>query len=51
MQIPAEEVGRQAVELLMRKLDGTEVPDATLLPPVLTDRASTASPALDPTDR
>lgn len=41
--IPAEEVGRRAVELLMAKLDGTEVPAATLLPPRLVERASTAA--------
>ncbi|QFQ97830.1 LacI family transcriptional regulator [Streptomyces phaeolivaceus] len=40
--IPAAEVGEQAVALLMRKLNGTPVPDATLLPPRLTVRASTA---------
>ncbi|MFI0443855.1 LacI family DNA-binding transcriptional regulator [Actinomadura sp. 6N118] len=40
--IPAEEVGRRSVELLMAKLDGAEVPPATLLPPRLTARASTA---------
>lgn len=40
--IPAEEVGRQAVSLLMRKLDGYPVPDATLLRPALTVRDSTA---------
>ena len=40
--IPAEEVGRQAVELLMAKLDGRQVPEATLLAPRLTARASTA---------
>lgn len=39
--VPAEEVGRQAVALLMRKLDGSPVPDATLLDPQLTVRAST----------
>ena len=39
--IPAEEVGRQAVSLLMRKLDGYPVPDATLLRPTLTVRHST----------
>jgi len=43
--VPAEEVGAKAVELLMRKLDGGQVPEATLLPPRLTRRASTASPA------
>ncbi|WP_407952065.1 LacI family DNA-binding transcriptional regulator [Plantactinospora sonchi] len=42
--IPAEEVGRQAVTLLMRKLAGEPVPDATLLDPRLTVRASTAPP-------
>lgn len=39
--IPADEVGRQAVGLLMAKLDGEPVPGATLLPPHLTVRAST----------
>ncbi|MEV0732519.1 LacI family DNA-binding transcriptional regulator [Polymorphospora sp. NPDC050346] len=41
--IPAEEVGRNAVSLLMRKLAGTAVPDATLLAPALTARSSTAA--------
>ncbi len=43
--IPAEEVGRHAVTLLMQKLsdqDRASVPDATLLAPRLTVRASTA---------
>ncbi|MEU8121437.1 LacI family DNA-binding transcriptional regulator [Spirillospora sp. NPDC049024] len=40
--IPAEEVGGRAVELLMSKLDGAPVPAATLLPPTLTRRASSA---------
>jgi DNA-binding LacI/PurR family transcriptional regulator len=40
--IPAEEVGRWAVDLLMAKLADHEVPDATLLAPLLTRRASTA---------
>ncbi|MFI1353441.1 LacI family DNA-binding transcriptional regulator [Streptomyces sp. NPDC020898] len=40
--IPSAEVGARAVELLMKKLDGTgQVPEATLLPPRLTERAST----------
>lgn len=39
--IPAEEVGRQAVSLLMRKVQGDAVPAATLLDPRLTVRAST----------
>ena len=41
--IPAEEVGRRAVDLLMGKLAEREVPDATLLAPRLTPRASTAA--------
>ncbi|MBC6461544.1 LacI family DNA-binding transcriptional regulator [Actinomadura sp. HBU206391] len=43
--IPAEEVGYRAVELLMEKLEGNDVPAATLLPPRLTRRASTAARA------
>ncbi|MER6828301.1 LacI family DNA-binding transcriptional regulator [Streptosporangium sp. NPDC000563] len=39
--IPAEEVGRQAVRLLMEKLEGRAVPDGTLLQPRLTVRDST----------
>ncbi|MFF3440398.1 LacI family DNA-binding transcriptional regulator [Streptosporangium sp. NPDC002721] len=39
--IPAEEVGRQAVRLLMEKLEGRAVPDGTLLQPRLTIRDST----------
>jgi DNA-binding LacI/PurR family transcriptional regulator len=38
--VPADEVGRRAVELLMAKLAGEDVPAATLLPPRLTPRAS-----------
>jgi DNA-binding LacI/PurR family transcriptional regulator len=44
VQIPAQEVGRLAVELLLARLNGTDVAAATLLPPDLTDRASTAPP-------
>ncbi|MFF3332176.1 LacI family DNA-binding transcriptional regulator [Streptomyces sp. NPDC002888] len=40
--LPSAEVGERAVELLMRKLGGDDVPEATLLPPRLTERASTA---------
>jgi DNA-binding LacI/PurR family transcriptional regulator len=40
--IPSAEVGTRAVELLMKKLGGANVPEATLLPPRLTERASTA---------
>jgi DNA-binding LacI/PurR family transcriptional regulator len=43
--IPAEEVGTQAVALLMRKLDGEAVPEASLLAPRLTVRASTSAVA------
>ncbi|MEU1532694.1 LacI family DNA-binding transcriptional regulator [Streptomyces fagopyri] len=46
--IPSAEVGARAVELLMRKLGGTDVPESTLLTPRLTDRASTAPRTLDP---
>ncbi|HEX2316915.1 MAG TPA: LacI family DNA-binding transcriptional regulator [Thermomonospora sp.] len=43
--IPAEEMGRRAVELLMAKLDGAgEVPDATLIPPRLVPGGSSAAP-------
>ena len=42
--IPATQVGRQAVELLMAKLADRPVPEATLLAPVLTRRASTSTP-------
>ncbi|GAA2415126.1 LacI family DNA-binding transcriptional regulator [Actinomadura vinacea] len=38
--VPADEVGRRSVELLMAKLGGERVPAATLLPPRLTARAS-----------
>ncbi|MFF8189333.1 LacI family DNA-binding transcriptional regulator [Streptomyces bobili] len=44
--LPAAEVGARAVELLMKKLAGEEVPEATLLPPRLTRRASTGPRAL-----
>ncbi|MEV5429600.1 LacI family DNA-binding transcriptional regulator [Streptomyces sp. NPDC052701] len=40
--LPSAEVGERAVELLMGKLGGTAVPEATLLAPRLTRRASTA---------
>lgn len=39
--LPSAEVGTRAVELLMKKLDGTAVPESTLLPPRMTERAST----------
>lgn len=40
--LPTAEVGERSVELLMRKLAGTAVPEATLLPPRMTSRSSTA---------
>jgi DNA-binding LacI/PurR family transcriptional regulator len=42
--IPAENVGHQAVELLMRKLGGEAAAETVLLDPHLTVRASTAGP-------
>ncbi|MER5197718.1 LacI family DNA-binding transcriptional regulator [Streptomyces sp. NPDC002755] len=46
--LPSAEVGERAVELLMRKLDGETVPEATLLPPTMTRRASTAPRTVSP---
>lgn len=46
--LPSAEVGEQAVDLLMRKLDGETVPEATLLPPAMTRRASTAPRTVSP---
>ncbi|WP_327183357.1 LacI family DNA-binding transcriptional regulator [Streptomyces sp. NBC_01334] len=46
--LPSAEVGERAVELLMRKLGGETVPEATLLPPALTVRASTAPRTVSP---
>ncbi|MFE4052263.1 LacI family DNA-binding transcriptional regulator [Streptomyces sp. YIM B13518] len=40
--VPSAELGTRAVHLLARKLSGGPVPGATLLPPRLTERASTA---------
>ncbi|GGS82242.1 LacI family transcriptional regulator [Planobispora rosea] len=39
--VPAEDVGREAVRLLMDKLEGRAVPEGTLLEPRLTTRGST----------
>ncbi|MFI5909802.1 LacI family DNA-binding transcriptional regulator [Dactylosporangium sp. NPDC051541] len=44
--IPAEEIGRRAVELVAAKLDGRPVPDATLVEPLLVPRDSAAAPDL-----
>jgi DNA-binding LacI/PurR family transcriptional regulator len=43
--IPAEDMARQAVQLLMAKLGGEQVAGATLLDPRITTRESTAPPA------
>ena len=42
VSLPADELGARAVELLIRKLHGTAVPETTLLPPRLTERATTS---------
>ncbi|MEU3484095.1 LacI family DNA-binding transcriptional regulator [Streptomyces massasporeus] len=42
VSLPADELGAHAVDLLIRKLHGTPVPETTLLAPRLTERASTA---------
>ncbi|MET8765311.1 LacI family DNA-binding transcriptional regulator [Lentzea sp. NPDC004782] len=42
VRLPAEELGRRAVELLAGKLDGRAVEPLTLLAPKLVERASTA---------
>lgn len=41
--IPAEDVGHRAVQLLMAKLDGRAVPEATLIEPRLSVRGSTSA--------
>ncbi|MFD9005190.1 LacI family DNA-binding transcriptional regulator [Streptomyces sp. NPDC059582] len=43
VELPSTEVGTRAVDLLMAKLAGDTVPEATLLAPELTRRASTAA--------
>lgn len=42
--IPAEEMAQRAVQLLMAKLSGDQVPDATLLAPRIRIRATTQRP-------
>ena len=42
--IPAEEVGKQAVEMVVRRLAGHTTPEVRLLSPRLTVRDSTAAP-------
>lgn len=43
ISLPTEDVAQGAVDLLVSKLDGAGVPSATLLPPRLTVRDSTAA--------
>jgi hypothetical protein len=45
VHLPAEELGRRAVTMLMHKLEGDSAEGATLLPPTLTVRESSAAPA------
>jgi DNA-binding LacI/PurR family transcriptional regulator len=45
VRLPAEELGRHAVDLLVAKLDGKQPPPLMLLPPRLSRRASTPDPA------
>ncbi|MGW4215293.1 LacI family DNA-binding transcriptional regulator [Lentzea sp. NPDC004789] len=42
VQLPAEELGRRATELLVSRLNGLPAPSLTLLPPKLSCRSSTA---------
>ncbi|RZB17244.1 LacI family transcriptional regulator [Streptomyces sp. F001] len=44
--LPSGEVGARAVELLVKKLGGKAVPEATLLAPRMTERGSTARRAV-----
>ncbi|MGE5286352.1 MAG: LacI family DNA-binding transcriptional regulator [Micromonosporaceae bacterium] len=44
VSIPAGELGRLAVELVMNKLDGAEIMNTVLLAPELTTRSSTSAP-------
>jgi len=48
VRIPADDVGRLAVELLLSRLDGARVPEKTLLPPSFTSRGSTARCSVPP---
>ncbi|WP_343066666.1 LacI family DNA-binding transcriptional regulator [Kribbella qitaiheensis] len=41
--LPADEIGQQAVEALIAKLDGNQAPAVTLVPAQLTARASTST--------
>lgn len=43
--IPVEDIGRSAVKLVVRQLDGDPVEPSTLLPPRLVDHGTTAPPS------
>ncbi|HEX8867586.1 MAG TPA: LacI family DNA-binding transcriptional regulator [Lentzea sp.] len=45
VRLPAEELGRHAVDLLVAKLEGKQPPPLMLLPPRLSRRTSTPEPA------
>lgn len=42
--LPAEDIARAAVDLVMAELDGTQASGSTMVPPALTIRGSTAAP-------
>lgn len=42
--LPAEDIARAAVDLVMSKLDGGAAAESTIVPPTLTARGSTAAP-------
>jgi DNA-binding LacI/PurR family transcriptional regulator len=46
VSIPAQEMGRQAVRLVLTQLEGSRAPSTTLLPPALTVRDSSAPTSL-----
>jgi DNA-binding LacI/PurR family transcriptional regulator len=43
--VPAEQIGRAAVEMVLRQVDGEDTPETRLIAPRLTVRQSTAPPA------
>jgi DNA-binding LacI/PurR family transcriptional regulator len=44
VNLPAQELGTRAVDLLMRRLDGHDKGEVLLIPPALTTRGSSATP-------
>jgi DNA-binding LacI/PurR family transcriptional regulator len=44
VNLPAQELGTRAVDLLMRRLDGRDAGEVLLIPPALTARGSSATP-------